>query len=72
MSVIERGRLAGGLRLEQALWPERRELVCAGCGYGVVVAREPPRCPMCHGSSWRPLGRTAPLGRASELDPIAV
>jgi rubrerythrin len=63
--------MAAGLRLEQVRRPERRELVCPGCGYGVVVSHEPEQCPMCHGSSWRPRTRTAPLGRASELDPIA-
>lgn len=30
-----------------------RELWCAGCGYGVVVRREPPACPMCRRTSWR-------------------
>jgi rubrerythrin len=30
-----------------------RELWCERCGYGVVVRREPPRCPMCRETSWR-------------------
>jgi rubrerythrin len=30
-----------------------RELWCAACGYGVVVRREPPECPMCRERSWR-------------------
>ena len=30
----------------------RRDLVCAGCGYGVVVAAEPERCPLCGCSDW--------------------
>jgi len=30
-----------------------RELWCAVCGYGVVVRREPPACPMCRERSWR-------------------
>jgi len=77
VSVLEREPTRGKLGLEQELGLEqvlrldRRELVCCGCGYGVVVAREPERCPMCHGSSWRPQPRPSPLGRAPELDPIA-
>ena len=36
------------------------EFRCSGCGYGVIVHRELPRCPMCSGTawergSWRPL-----------------
>jgi rubrerythrin len=39
----------------------RRELVCALCGYGIVVARVPDRCPMCGSkqwdfATWRPFG----------------
>lgn len=30
-----------------------RELWCGGCGYGVVVRREPPECPMCRNADWR-------------------
>jgi len=30
-----------------------RELWCGECGYGVVVRRDPPECPMCRRSSWR-------------------
>jgi hypothetical protein len=32
---------------------ERREFYCAKCGYGVVVRREPPECPMCRARDWR-------------------
>ena len=28
------------------------EFHCAGCGYGVTVLRELPRCPMCSGEAW--------------------
>jgi hypothetical protein len=28
------------------------ELVCAECGYGIVVATVPDTCPVCHASSW--------------------
>jgi rubrerythrin len=30
-----------------------RELFCRGCGYGVVVRRDPPDCPMCRANDWR-------------------
>ena len=30
------------------------EFRCRGCGYGVIVQRTLPRCPMCGGSSWEP------------------
>jgi rubrerythrin len=37
-----------------------RELWCEGCGYGVIIRRDPPQCPMCRQMSWRerpPLAR---------------
>jgi rubrerythrin len=39
---------------------ERRELVCACCGYGIVVRGRVPTCPMCRSESWEPLARIAP------------
>ena len=36
-----------------------RELWCGGCGYGVVVRREPPECPMCREANWRERPRLA-------------
>jgi rubrerythrin len=30
-----------------------RELWCGRCGYGAVVRRDPPECPMCRRTSWR-------------------
>ena len=27
--------------------PRKRSLVCAACGYGIVRAMPPGRCPMC-------------------------
>jgi rubrerythrin len=46
----------------------RRELVCALCGYGIVVARVPDRCPMCGSeqwdfAAWRPF-------RGRDIDPV--
>jgi rubrerythrin len=29
-----------------------RELFCGECGYGIVVRREPPECPMCRSTTW--------------------
>jgi len=38
------------------------EFRCAECGYGIVVRRLLPACPMCRGRSWEdPL--TSPHGR---------
>jgi rubrerythrin len=28
------------------------EFHCSGCGYGVTVHRELPRCPICGGEAW--------------------
>jgi rubrerythrin len=30
----------------------RRDLRCAGCGYGVSASRAPARCPMCGDDEW--------------------
>ena len=32
----------------------RGEFQCAECGYGIVVHRDLPTCPMCHGGDWYP------------------
>ena len=37
---------------------------CAACGYGVVVLRSLPRCPMCAGQIWVASDR-GPLRRVS-------
>ena len=31
------------------------EFRCSACGYGVMVQRELPRCPMCSGTVWEPV-----------------
>ena len=31
-----------------------REFRCAGCGYGISVARLPETCPMCRSTLWEP------------------
>jgi rubrerythrin len=33
------------------------EFHCSECGYGVVVQRQLPRCPMCSGTAWEEGGR---------------
>ena len=33
----------------------RGEYRCTGCGYGVTVYRQLPRCPMCGTESWEQL-----------------
>jgi hypothetical protein len=44
------------------------EYRCCGCGYGITVYRELPRCPMCGAGAWEQLlwspfgyGRPSPL-----------
>ena len=29
------------------------ELVCGECGYGIVVRRDQPDCPMCRAHEWQ-------------------
>jgi len=44
---------AVALKTPETAMPCVRELWCGRCGYGVVVRREPPACPMCRETSWR-------------------
>ena len=44
-------------------------LRCLGCGYGVVAAIAPERCPICCGSVWEHAG-TRPAS-AVRADPAA-
>jgi rubrerythrin len=30
-----------------------RELFCGNCGYGIVIRRDPPECPMCRCDTWQ-------------------
>ena len=48
-----------GLKHPEALVQSVRELWCARCGYGVVVRREPPECPLCRETYWRERPRLA-------------
>jgi rubrerythrin len=36
---------------ERARSLPKRELVCAACGYGILRATPPARCPMCQAES---------------------
>jgi hypothetical protein len=38
--------------LVEAVGERKVELVCAECGYGIVVTSVPPACPMCRATSW--------------------
>jgi rubrerythrin len=46
---------------------ESGEFHCSQCGYGVIVQRTPPRCPMCSGTTWEPAGLGALRRRATGL-----
>jgi hypothetical protein len=39
----------------------RGEFRCAGCGYGIVVHRGLPVCPMCHAGDWHPWSSRRPV-----------
>jgi rubrerythrin len=47
------------LKNQKTLLQSVLELWCAGCGYGVVVRREPPQCPICREANWRERPRLA-------------
>jgi rubrerythrin len=42
------------------------EFHCAECGYGVMVQRTLPLCPMCGGQAWEP-SRWSPFLRRATL-----
>lgn len=39
-------------KTDREFFDEAHELFCRECGYGVVVRREPPDCPMCRSNDW--------------------
>ena len=49
--------------------PRKLSLECSACGYGIVRAEGPERCPMCHAvaawmhTPWRPFSARSPFGR---------
>jgi len=46
----------------------RVDLRCRGCGYGIVVAGEPPTCPLCRAHDWEPISTSFPQRLGSEAD----
>ena len=40
-------------KTDREFFDEVREHFCGECGYGIVVRREPPECPMCRSSEWQ-------------------
>jgi hypothetical protein len=57
---VGRFREMDGVELVRSA-PARREVRCADCGYGALVGERSVRCPMCHGSQWQEIQRTALL-----------
>jgi hypothetical protein len=45
------------------------EYRCVGCGYGVTIYRELPRCPMCGSESWEQLD-WSPLSHSLDRGPL--
>ena len=46
------------------------EFHCSDCGYGVIVSKQLPLCPMCGGQSWEE-STWSPFARAEALTPLA-
>jgi hypothetical protein len=49
--------------------PAVGEFRCEECGYGVIVHRTLPQCPMCGGETWRQ-APWSPFSRAAEPGPL--
>jgi ribosomal protein S18 acetylase RimI-like enzyme len=62
------GRVTLSEPLDVAALGVRTELACEACGYGIVVARPPARCPMCQGTAWELVRDSDP---AAAEEPIA-
>jgi hypothetical protein len=56
--IIDAAAVNGGFVAGAAA---KGEFHCADCGYGIVVHRELPACPMCHGGDWRPWASRRPV-----------
>lgn len=51
-----------GVEIEESAGAEiSGEFRCAECGYGAVVQRVLPPCPMCGGTAWELRGPARPL-----------
>lgn len=77
---MERGGIRGSGVCTGEVWAhfapvsEGAEFRCSECGYGVIVIRTPPRCPMCGCASWEPynpnkwlISCQAPTTKATEI-----
>ena len=56
--IIDAAAVNGGFAAGAAA---KGEFHCADCGYGIVVHRGLPACPMCHGGDWRPWASRRPV-----------
>jgi rubrerythrin len=66
-TAAEEAYEAGSFELAAAGDAAVGEFRCVECGYGVIVHRELPPCPMCGGASWKqtpwsPFSRASPRG----------
>jgi len=46
----------------------RVDLRCVNCGYGIVVAGEPPTCPLCRSHEWEPISTAFPHWLGGDAD----
>jgi rubrerythrin len=58
-SLNELGSTAGRNGAAGKAAKTRAEIRCESCGYGAVVDRRPPHCPMCGDESWIVVGPDA-------------
>lgn len=49
--------------------PAVGEFRCSECGYGVIVHRELPSCPMCGGTAWEQ-SAWSPFSRSRRDEPL--
>ena len=53
-SIVDRYEAAGYVEFLSAGEPAVGQFHCSDCGYGVVIQRVLPLCPMCRGTVWEP------------------
>jgi rubrerythrin len=64
-STIESLDVTGYVDFQAAGEPAVGEFHCSECGYGVVVQRVLPSCPMCGGGAWE-ASTWSPFSRAGD------
>jgi hypothetical protein len=53
VALLREAEVAGGVvAAGRGSKGERDEYRCAACGYGIIVYRQPPSCPMCRERRW--------------------